>query len=131
MVIRNPQKGDNDNFCLHPWESGRQKRDNTSAIKMLHQILVWVSVWAMFRKPQPLLALSKKVRQYFLQFVRQYAPHLYGSTFLASKLRRKGSPAIHLPFVLQYASHLYGSTPPICAAVLLEKYWGLGSPERF
>ena len=32
---------------------------------------------------------------------------------------------------LQYASHLYGSTPPICTAVLLEKYWGLGSPERF
>ena len=32
---------------------------------------------------------------------------------------------------LQYASHLYCSTPPICTAVLLEKYWGLGSPERF
>ena len=42
-----------------------------------------------------------------LQFVRQYAPHLYRRTFLASKLRRKGTPAIHLPFVLQYASHLY------------------------
>ena len=27
--------------------------------------------------------------------------------------------------------HLYGSTPPISTAVLLEKYWGLGSPERF
>ena len=66
-----------------------------------------------------------------LQFVRQYAPHLYRRTFLASKLRRKGNPAIRLPFVLQYASHLYGSTPPICTAVLLEKYWGLGSPERF
>ena len=65
-----------------------------------------------------------------LQFVRQYAPHLYRRTFLASKLRRKGNLAIRLPFVLQYASHLYGSTPPICTAVLLEKYWGLGSPER-
>ena len=66
-----------------------------------------------------------------LQFVRQYAPHLYRHTFLASKLRRKGNPAVRLLFVLQYASHLYGSTPPICTAVLLEKYWGLGSPERF
>ena len=66
-----------------------------------------------------------------LQFVRQYAPHLYRRTFLASKLRRKGNPAIRLPFVLQYASHLYGSTPPICTAVLLERYLGLGSPERF
>ena len=53
-----------------------------------------------------------------LQFVRQYAPHLYCCTFLASKLRRKGNPAIRLPFVLQYAPpfvrqyapHLYGST---------------------
>ena len=60
-----------------------------------------------------------------------YAPHLYRRTFLASKLRRKGNPAIRLPFVLQYASHLYGSTPPSCTAVPLEKYWGLGSPERF
>ena len=65
-----------------------------------------------------------------LQFVRQYAPHLHRCAFLASKLRRKGSPAIRLPFVLQCASHLYGSTPPICTAMLLEKYWGLGSPER-
>ena len=43
------QKGDNDNVCLHPWELqmphvkrlfhfARQKRDNTSAVKMLHQI---------------------------------------------------------------------------------------------
>ena len=40
-------------------------------------------------------------------------------------------PAVRLPFVWQYASHLYGSTPPICTAVPLEKYWGLGSPERF
>ena len=66
-----------------------------------------------------------------LQFVRQYAPHLYRRTFLVSKLRRKGNSAVRLPFVLQYASHLYGSTPPICTAILLEKYWGLGSPERF
>ena len=66
-----------------------------------------------------------------LQFVRQYAPHLYRRTFLASKLRRKGNPAVRLPFVLHYASHLYGSMPPICTAILLDKYWGLGSPERF
>ena len=45
-----------------------------------------------------------------LQFVRQYVPHLYRCTFLASKLRRKGNHAIRLPFVLQCASHLYGST---------------------
>ena len=54
-----------------------------------------------------------------LQFVRQFAPHLYRRTFLASKLRRKGNPAIRLPFnctavrlpfVRQYAPHLYGST---------------------
>ena len=45
-----------------------------------------------------------------LPFVRQYAPHLYGSAFLASKLRRKGNPAMRLPFVRQYAPHLYGST---------------------
>ena len=45
-----------------------------------------------------------------LQFVRHYAPHLYRRTFLASKLRRKGNPAIRPPFVLQYAPHLYGST---------------------
>ena len=79
--------------------------------------------------PTPTTCL--KITAVHLQFVRQYAPHLYRRTFLASKLRRKGNPAIHLPFVLQYASHLYGSTPPICTAVLLEKYWGLGSPERF
>ena len=81
-----------------------------------------------FGNPNP-YNLSKSTAVH-LQFVRQYAPHLYRRTFLASKLRRKGNPAIRLPFVLQYASHLYGSTPPICTAVLLEKYWGLGSPER-
>ena len=42
-----------------------------------------------------------------LQFARQYAPHLYCRTFLASKLRR----------TRQYASHMYCSTPPICTAV--------------
>ena len=47
-----------------------------------------------------------------LQFVRQYAPHLYRRTFLASKLRRKGNPAIRLPFVLQYASHCTAVRPP-------------------
>ena len=50
-LSRKPQKGDNDNFCLHLWElwmphlkyllhCGRKKRDNTRAIKMLHQISV-------------------------------------------------------------------------------------------
>ena len=89
--------------------------------------------WAMFRKPQPLQP-AWKVRQYtvlHLQSVQQHAPDLYRRAFLASKLRKKGNPAVRLPFVLQYASHLYGSTPPICTAVLLEKYWGLGSPEHF
>ena len=79
----------------------------------------------------PTPTTSQKSTAVHLQFVRQYAPHLYRRTFLASKLRRKGNPAVRLPFVLQYASHLYGSTPPICTAVLLEKYWGLGSQERF
>ena len=59
-----------------------------------------------------------------LQFVRQYAPHLYRRTFLASKLRRKGNPAVRLPFVPQYASHLYGSTPPICTAALFQNTGG-------
>ena len=36
-------------------------------------------------------------------------------------LQRKRNPTVHLPFVLQYTSH--------CTAVLLGKYWGLGSPE--
>ena len=45
-----------------------------------------------------------------LQFVRQYAPHLYRRAFLASKLRRKGIPAVRLPFVRQYVPHLYSST---------------------
>ena len=53
-----------------------------------------------------------------LQFVWLYAPRLYLHTFLASKLRRKGNPAVRLPFVL--------STPPICRAVLLENAGGLG-----
>ena len=44
-------------------------------------------------------------------------------------VRQEGNPTVHLPFVLQYAFHLYSSTPPICTAVLLRKYWGLGSPE--
>ena len=63
-----------------------------------------------------------------LQFVRQYPPHLYHCTFLASKPWGKGNPTVHLPFVLQYTSHLYCSTLPVCTAVPLRKYWGLGSP---
>ena len=82
-----------------------------------------------FQKPQPLLVSeSTAVR---LQFVRQCAPHLYRCTSLTLKRCRKGSPTVRLPFILQYASHLYGSTLPICTAVLLRKYWGLGSPESF
>ena len=44
-----------------------------------------------------------------LQFVRQYAPHLYRRAFQASGLEERETP--------QYASHLYCSTPPICTAV--------------
>ena len=79
--------------------------------------------------PTPTICL--KSTAVHLQFVRQYAPHLYRSTFLSSKLRRKGNPAIRLPFVLQYASHLYGSTPPHLYGSAFGKCWGLGSPERF
>ena len=51
-LFRHPKrKGDNDNFCLHLWElwmlylnylfhCGRQKRDNTNAVRMLHQMSV-------------------------------------------------------------------------------------------
>ena len=75
----------------------------------------------MFRKPQPVQPVQK---------VRQYTPHLYGSTppiciaVLSWLLSLEEMESQH------YTSHLYGSTPPICTAVLLEKYWGLGSPER-
>ena len=52
------EKGDNDNFSLHLWElwmphlqylfhCGSQKGDNISAIKMLHQMPVWVVVAAL------------------------------------------------------------------------------------
>ena len=44
-----------------------------------------------------------------LQFVRQYAPHLYHRTFLELSFEERET--------LQYASHLYCSTPPICTAV--------------
>ena len=83
----------------------------------------------MFQTPTPKTWL--KSTAVHLQFVRQYAPHLYRHTFLASKLRRKGNPEVRLPFVLQYASHLYGSTPPICTAVLLEKLLGVGVTGTF
>ena len=66
-----------------------------------------------------------------LQFVRQYAPHLYRRTFLASKLRRKGNPAVRLPFVLQYASHLYGSTPPHLYGSTFGKILGVGVTGTF
>ena len=52
-----------------------------------------------FRNPKPYNLSKQKVRQYTSNFVRQYAPHLYRRTFLSSKLRRKGNPAIRLPFV--------------------------------
>ena len=59
-----------------------------------------------------------------LQFVRQYPPPICIAvlSWLLSFEERE---------TLQYAFHLYGSTPPICTAVLLEKYRGLGSPESF
>ena len=66
-----------------------------------------------------------------LQFVRQYAPHLYRHSFLASKLRRKGNPAIRLPFVLQYAPHLYGSTPPHLHGSTFGKILGVGVTGTF
>ena len=84
----------------------------------------------MFWKPQPLQLVKK---------VLQYTSNLYGSTppiciavlswLLSFEERETLQYASH--FVLQYASHLYGSTPLICTAALLEKYWGVGSPERF
>ena len=61
-----------------------------------------------------------------LQFVRQYAPHLYRRTFLASKLRRKGNPAVRLPFVLQYASHLYAVRPPFVRQYFWKNTGGWG-----
>ena len=58
IFIGKPQKRDHDNFCLHLWELWmphlkhlfhcyRQKRHNISAIKMLHQMSVWVVVVAL------------------------------------------------------------------------------------
>ena len=73
-------------------------------------------IWAMFRKPQPHTTCRKSTAVH-LQFVRQCTPHFYRHAFLASKLLRKGNPAIRppictavcLPFVRQYAFRLYGS----------------------
>ena len=106
--------------------AGPPQRSAQDPWEAWHSLSNWANV---SETPTPTTCL--KSTAVHLQFVRQYAPHLYRRAFLASKLRRKGNPAIRLPFVLEYASHLYGSTPPICTAVLLEKYWGLGSPERF
>ena len=61
-----------------------------------------------------------------LQFVWQYAPHLYRCAFLASKLRRKGNPAVRLPFVLQYASHLYAVRPPFVRRYFWKNTGGRG-----
>ena len=58
-----------------------------------------------------------------LQFVRQYAPHLYRvPSWLLSLC------SIEERETKQYASHLYRRTPPICTAALLRKCWGLGLP---
>ena len=48
------------------------------------------------------------------------------------------SIAIHLPFLSRYfckvcpiyTTDLYHDTPPICTAMLLQKYWGQGSLEH-
>ena len=61
-----------------------------------------------------------------LQFVRQYAPHLYRRAFLASKLRRKGNPAICLPLYCSTPPICTAVRPPICTAVLLENTGGWG-----
>ena len=71
-----------------------------------------------FQKPQPLLVSEK---------TPQYTSNLYGSAppiciavpswFLSPKERD----------TQQYGSHLYSNAPPMCAAILLRKYWGLGS----
>ena len=56
-----------------------------------------------------------------LKFVRQCTPLcIAGPSRLEAFKKEKHK---------QYTSHLYGSMPPICAAVLSRKYWGLGSPE--
>ena len=58
----------------------------------------------------------------------RYTSNLYRS--MASKLWRKGNAAVHLQFVLQYASHLYPAVRlPFVPAILLRKYQGLGVPE--
>ena len=83
-----------------------------------------------FQKPQPLL-VSEKVRQYTL--------NLYGSTPPICTAILSWLLSFEERETPQYASHLYCSTPPICTAVrppfvrqyFLEKYWGLGSPQRF
>ena len=62
-----------------------------------------------FQETPTLTGLGKSTAVH-LQFVRQYAPHLYRCTFLASKPWRQGSPTVQLPFALQYASNLYGNT---------------------
>ena len=81
-----------------------------SSLKKGFHHMIHANMGNVFFSPTPTTCL--KSTAVHLQFVRQYAPHLHRRTFLASKLRRKGSPAIRLPFVLQYPSHLYGSTPP-------------------
>ena len=56
-ITRNLQKGDNENVCLHLWElwmphlqslsTVADRRDNTNAVKMLHQMSVCVVVVAL------------------------------------------------------------------------------------
>ena len=73
-----------------------------------------------FRKPQPLV-VSKKVRQYTSNLYGSTPPICIAGPFWLLSLEERETQ--------QYTSHLYCSTPPICTAVLLGKYWGLGSPE--
>ena len=73
------------------------------------------------------------------RLLRQYTSNLYGSTPPICIAILSWLLGFEARETLQYTSHLYCSTPPICTAVrppictavLLEKYWGLGSPERF
>ena len=66
----------------------------------------------------PTTTTSQKSVAIHLQFVLQYASHLYSGTFGGPTLRGKGNLvstlpiciAVRLQFVLQYASYLYRST---------------------
>ena len=75
-MIMNPQKSDNDNICLHLWElwmphlkylstvvCGRQKRDNTNAVKILHQMSVWVVALGLVLNNRLSIIYSKRLKK--------------------------------------------------------------------